>query len=51
MMIADFNTKKMEVHAVVKKADGTIIDHGMVGYYHRNPIKRLIWRIKKWLHS
>jgi hypothetical protein len=45
------NAKELQLHAVVIKADGTIEDLGVVDYWHQNPIKRIIWRIKKWLHS
>jgi hypothetical protein len=30
----------------VIRADGTEEDHGVVSYYHKNPIKRLLWRLK-----
>lgn len=29
--------------AVVTRADGTIEDLGIIAYYHKNPIKRLIY--------
>ncbi len=46
-------TAKTEVEAtiaaVVIRADGTKEDLGVVSYWHRNPLKRLLWRVKRWL--
>jgi hypothetical protein len=44
------NAKELQLHAVVIRADGTIEDRGVIDYWHKNPIKRLQWRINKWLH-
>jgi len=30
----------------VIRADGTVEDHGVVSYYHKNPIKRILWRLR-----
>lgn len=41
------NTKTVveaKLTAIVTRADGTQEDLGIVGYYHRNPLKR-------WLHA
>lgn len=35
--------------AVVTRADGTIEHLGVIGYWHNNPIKRLAWRLSKFL--
>ena len=43
--------KVIEVTAVITRADGTVENIGTVSYWHRNPIKRILWRIKQWLHS
>ena len=61
MQIAKTTAKEMVLSAVITKADGTIIDLGTIQYWHKNPFKRLafkvkqylqrlFWRIKKWLH-
>jgi hypothetical protein len=42
--------KEMVLSAQVIRADGTIEDLGTIQYWHSNPIKRIIWRIKTWLH-
>lgn len=31
--------------AVVIRADGTREDLGVISYYHKNPLKRLYWRL------
>jgi len=50
MMQANLNAKEIQLVATVTRADGTVEELGVIDYYHQNPIKRLIWRIKKWLH-
>ena len=43
--------KQMEISARIIRADGSVEELGTIQYWHKNPIKRLIWRIKRWLHS
>ena len=50
MDIANSKVKQMELSARIVRADGTIEELGTIQYWHKNPIKRLIWRIKRWLH-
>jgi hypothetical protein len=42
------NVKESSFHAVITRADGTIEDLGVISYYHKNPLKRWIWNIKKY---
>jgi hypothetical protein len=35
------------VEAVIIRADGTREDLGRVAYWHRNPIRRWLWRLSK----
>ena len=51
MQVANSNAKELHLSATVIRADGTVVELGVIDYYHKNPIKRLIWRLKKWLHS
>ena len=51
MQVANSNAKELQLSARVIRADGTVEEHGVIDYWHKNPIKRFIWRIKKWLHS
>lgn len=32
--------------ATIVKADGTVVPQGVVAYYHRNPIKRLLAKVR-----
>jgi hypothetical protein len=34
------------IEVKVIRANGTVEDHGVVSYYHRNPLKRLLWRLR-----
>lgn len=44
------NVKQMEITAVITRADGTVEDLGTIQYWHKDPLKCILWRIKKWLH-
>lgn len=37
------------IEAKIIRADGTIEDLGVVGYWHRNPFKRWMFRVRKFL--
>ena len=49
-MQVNLNAKEIQLEAVVVRKDGTVERLGVIDYYHRNPIKRITWRINKWLH-
>ena len=51
MQVVNTNAKEAQIIATITRADGTVEELGVIDYWHRNPIKRIIWRIKKWLHS
>jgi len=38
--------KEATIAAVVIRADGTREDLGVVSYYHKNPLRRLAWRLR-----
>ena len=44
-LTAQSNVKMAAVQAVIIRADGTRVPLGTVAYYHRNPLRRLIYRI------
>jgi hypothetical protein len=50
MITSDAKVKQMEISAIITRADGTIENLGTIQYWHKNPLKRFLWRIKKWLH-
>lgn len=37
--------QEVTIRATVIRADGTVEDHGVVSYWHANPLKRLVWRL------
>lgn len=39
------DVKRIEVSAVVIRADGTKEDQGVISYHHRNPAWRLWWKL------
>lgn len=41
------NVKSMTMEAVVIRADGSREDLGVVGYWHKNPIKRWAHRLTR----
>jgi hypothetical protein len=49
MQVANINAKEIELIATITRADGTVEQLGVIDYYHRNPIKRFIWKLKKLL--
>jgi hypothetical protein len=50
MITTDAKVKQMEISAIITRADGTIENLGTIQYWHKNPLKRILWRIKQWLH-
>lgn len=41
--------REATIEMIVTRADGTVENLGVVTYWHRNPLKRLWWRTKKYL--
>lgn len=50
-MLTNLNAKETQISAVIIRADGTKENLGVVSYWHKNPLKRIFWSIKKWLQS
>ena len=49
MQIAQSNAKEIELIATITRADGSVEQLGVIDYWHKNPIKRFIWKLKKLL--
>lgn len=47
MFVSRSDVKSAEIQAVIVRADGSVVDLGTIAYYHRNPLKRLAFWIKK----
>jgi len=43
------NAKSAEMSMTIIRADGKREELGVVSYYHKNPIKRAIFKIKQFL--
>lgn len=41
--------KMASIDAVIIRADGTRVNLGTIAYYHKNPLKRLWWKIKRFI--
>lgn len=39
--------KEATIEAVIIRADGTVEQLGVVSYWHKNPLKRWAWRMKR----
>ena len=50
MITSESKVKQLEISAIITRADGTIENLGTIQYWHKNLFKRILWRIKKWLH-
>lgn len=40
--------KESRLTAVVTRADGTIENLGTIAYYSKNPLRRLLWQLRKY---
>jgi hypothetical protein len=49
MQVANTNAKEIQLIATVTRADGTVEELGVIDYWHVNPIKRFVWKLKKFL--
>jgi len=48
-MQTNLDAKEIQLVATIIRADGSKVELGVIDYFHKNPIKRIIWRIKTWL--
>jgi hypothetical protein len=49
MQVANSNAKEIHLMATITRADGTVEELGVIDYWHKSPIKRMIWKLKKFL--
>jgi len=40
--------KELSIDAVVVRADGSRENLGTVSFWHKDPLKRLAWKVGKW---
>ena len=44
------DAKEVAFSATIIRADGSKEELGVISYWHKNIFKRILWRIKQWLH-
>jgi hypothetical protein len=49
MIVAHGKAREASIECTIIRVDGTIERLGTVSYWHRNPLKRLAWRLRRWL--
>lgn len=49
MTVTRAKAKEATISAIITRADGTVENLGVVAYHHRNPLKRLMFRLKQLL--
>lgn len=46
-VIAPAEARETTLEVTIIRANGTVEHLGTLSYWHRNPLKRLFWRLKK----
>lgn len=46
-LVATGKQVERSISAVVTRADGSVEDLGVIAYWHRNPLRRWAWRLRK----
>jgi hypothetical protein len=49
MLVSQSNAKEIQLVATITRADGTVEQLGVIDYWHKNPIKQFIWKLKKFI--
>ena len=49
-LLTHAKAREARITAVVTRADGRVEDLGTLSYWHRNPLRRLAWRIRQLLN-
>ncbi len=48
-MQTNLDAKEIQLVATIIRADGTVEELGVIDAFYKNPLKQLIWNIKKWI--
>ena len=46
---ADAKFKEVSLSAVIIRADGSVENLGVISYWHKNPLRRLAWRVYRFV--
>lgn len=50
-MLSNTKLREARISAVVTRADGRVEELGTLTYWHRNPLRRLAWRIRQFING
>jgi hypothetical protein len=50
-LTAAANVRQATLQATIVRADGTRVSLGTIAFYHKNPLRRLMWRVGRWLRG
>ena len=48
-VISKMSVKSAQISAKIIRADGSVEELGVVSYWHKNPVKRLWFRFRKFI--
>lgn len=40
--------REATISAVITRADGRVENLGQIAYWHKNPLRRWLWRVQHW---
>lgn len=47
-VLTDAKAREATIEMVITRANGQVENLGVVSYWHRNPLKRLLWRLNQY---
>ena len=47
MLRVPSGARESSIEAVITRADGTVERLGQVAYWHKNPLRRALWRFRR----
>lgn len=50
LQVGRSDIQQAQIDAVVIRADGSRENLGTIAYYHKNPMRRLAWRLRRRFH-
>lgn len=45
LQVINSRVREVTIEAVITRADGRVERLGTIAYYHKNPLRRLAWRL------
>lgn len=50
-VVANGKTREASIEITIIRANGAVEHVGTVSYWHHNPLKRMAWRLRRWVCS